>query len=326
MTPVDIIPLPGLLTDTEHPTRPDGTAAVDLRSLVAKGYDWISFQLVNGTIVNHIDIAKYGKASGFKSTGAWGVVYDQADFLAFGARFGLECVRSEAEHAIVDAEMCAKGTRDGQKLKPIVDGMRHAGWAGPVHLCPLGAPANGRPNGPNDFAVDTKSFTDTGGGVLPQAYFNAFDEYRPDLCVDYWIACGVPADRINVMIELAAESDSAKKLRLSGEQWVQLLRSADVQRNFSCFMVQHGTDQDWAALELLSKRPAAPPVVVPPNPVDVRAAIAELADTWLTKVDGPQRLSRLRLIRRIAGTEDTDPRWTAARDAIAAALDKAGVA
>jgi hypothetical protein len=325
---VNIIPVPGLLTDQEHPPRADGTAAADLRALILKGYEWISFQLVNGTTVNAIDIAKYGKASGFKSTGAWGVVYDQADFLAFGKRFGAACVAQQAEHAIVDAEMCAKGTRDGQKMKPIIDGMKAAGWAGPVHLCPLGAPVNARPHGTNDFAVDVKSYLDTDGGLLPQAYFNAYDEYRPDLCVDYWVACGVPADRINVMVELAVEG--AKNVKITGAQWVPLLQTAGVKRNFSVYMVQHGTDQDWAGLEQLSKPAAPAPTPIPtpapaPSATELRAKIVELADQWLKTRPGPETLSRLRVIRRIADTGNTDPRWTAEREAIVDALDKAGV-
>lgn len=255
MSVLDIIHVPGVLTDIEHPSYPDGSGGVDMHETVARGYEWISFQLVNGSTLTHIDIDKYGRASGFKSVGGWGVVYDQADFYAFGKRFAQALVAAGADHAIVDAEMCAKGTRTGQKMLPIITGMRDGGWAGPVHLCPLGAPANGLPHGGNDFGVDTKSFTDTGGGVLPQAYFNAYDEYRPDLCVDYWVACGVPRDRINVMIELAVEG--AKMQKITGAQWVPLLKTAGVKEHggFSVYMVQHATKEDWAGLDTLSKVP-----------------------------------------------------------------------
>jgi hypothetical protein len=280
--------------------------------------------------VTGVDIAEYGMKIGFASVGGWGVVYAQADFAAFGRRFGAELLRQGAQHAIVDAEMCAKGTRDGQGMKPIIDGMCVAGWAGPVHLCPLGAPTNALPHGPNDFAVDVKSFLDTGGGVLPQAYFNSYAEYRPDLCADYWTACGVPADRLNLMVELAVEAGSEKQLRIDGATWVRLLKGAGVGRNFSAYMVQHLLKSDIDGFAPLAATPAplpnpggipeVPPLPVIPDPREVNREIAVLADTWLGEYFGEKPLSRLRIIKRIATSSDAQ--WNAAREAIKAALDK----
>lgn len=255
----DILTAPGLFTDQTHPPKADVEALWDLHELSGAGYDWVSYQLINGGAVTGVDIREYGMLSGFKSCGAWGVVYDEVDFYPFGVRFARELVRQGAQHAIVDAEFCAKFTRDGQRMLPIIRGMRDGGWAGPVHLSTLGAPFDARPHGPNDFAMDVKSFLDTGGGVLPQAYFNASSAYRPDLCVDYWVACGVPRERVNVTIELAVESGTEKAIKIDGAGWDKLLADAGCKRNFSCYMVQHMTKADIAGLAARAKLPVAPP-------------------------------------------------------------------
>jgi hypothetical protein len=328
----DIIAAPGLLTDDEHPSRPDGTAAVDLRELVALGYEWVSYQLVNGTNVNpqNIDIQKYGGASGFESCGCWGVVYDVADFHAFGHRLGTEALRQGAEHVIVDAEQCAKYTKENRGMLPIVVGLQEAGWLErPVHLCPLGAPVNALPYGPNDDHVDVDSFLMTGGGIIPQAYYNAYSNYRPDLCVDYLRACGVPAERINVCIELAFENS-----KVDGATWSGLLDDAGVGRNFSVYMVQHGTDDDWAGLEPHSSpdRESAPPE--PPTPEEdmepvtdqqgrdgILFAVQAAAQNWAD--DKPR--GRLTVCRRIAQAGNDDGKWNKIRDQIVALLDSVGV-
>jgi hypothetical protein len=328
----DILTAPGLTTDEEHPSKPDGTAAVDLRELVALGYEWVSYQVVNGTAVNPkgIDIQKYGGASGFQSCGVWGVVYDVADFYNFGYRLGREAIRQGAEHVIVDAEECSKYTDDDEGMKPIVDGLYDAGWDTAVHLCPLGCPTNAVPYGPNDYHCDTKSYLDTGGGVIPQAYYNAHANYRPDLCVDYWTAIGVPFERLNVMIELAFENS-----KIEGAEWSSLLDDAGVHRGFSVYMIQHGTDADWEGLKPHSMPGSKPgPPTPEPEPEDEMEPVSDqqgrdaigfayqaAAQNWTD--DKPR--GRLTIAARIAQAANDDTKWNACRDDVKGALDRAGV-
>lgn len=315
MAVVDIIPIPGLLTDKQSPC--------DLGWLKAHGYEWIAFQVVNEReptgYIRDRDLGP-AKAAGL-SAGVWGVTYgvgdrpDSAVFFRDGRNLGLQAVKLGAEHVQMDAEMCAKFTRDSRALKPIIDGIRAGGWTGPVHLNTLGAPSNPKtasnPGG-NDFGIDTKSFTDTGGGVIHQDYFNIAAEYRPRDCVAYWEACGVPRSRQNVMIDLANEGRTMR-----GADWAPLLDEARMGRAFSIFMAEFILPGDLEALDRFALRAPTPPA---PNPAEINAKIAALAETWLSVfLPDEKLLTRLRNIKRIATT--TDAEWVAVRQDVVDALD-----
>lgn len=332
-TSPDIAPLPGLITDQTRPVRADGTDFVDLAELRPYGYEWISYQLVNGHEVTDVRIDG-GREAGYPSVGCWGVVYDVADFHAFGLRLGAQALLQGCDHVLVDAEQCAKDTRAGRLMLPIVVGLREAGWHGPVHLSTLGAPVNAKPHGPNDFAIDVESFLSTGGSVQPQAYYNAYDEYAPWLCVDYWTAVGVPAGRLNLAIELVVEGGSAKETDYTGAEWAGFLERAGVGRNLNLYMVQYAYDDDLVGLERLTKPAApAPPIPTPEDPdmepvTDQQSreavvfAVQAAAQNWGSD-DKPR--ARLTVCRRIAQSRNDDAKWNACRDAIVAALDAAGV-
>lgn len=313
----DILTTPGVLTDAQMSTD-------RARWLKLHGVEWVSVQAQNGTIVKTRDLAPL-KAAGL-SAGIWGVSYGAGDapnadaFRRDGQLLGARAVLMGADHVIADIEMAAKDTRASRGLEPYLDGIRRGGWLGPVHLCPLGAPVNALPHGGNDFAIDVEGFLETGGGVLPQAYFNAYDEYRPDLCVDYWRACGVPMDKINVTV--AVYAGEGKGGRISGAEWVPLLRDADVYRNLSIYMDEFLMPFDMEGLHPLTLGPPRPteeeePVTVDPAAVNLK--IAALAETWLAENSGDEPLTRLRNIKRIATTSDA--KWTAVRDDVRAALD-----
>lgn len=310
MIEIDIIPAPGLLTTQQ--------SAKDPAWLRAHHYDWLSFQAYNPRDGGKKDFDLDPARRAGLSPGVWGVTYgvnnmpDAATFFADGKALGEQAVRLGAEHVIVDAEMCAKNTRANRGLSPIVRGLRAGGWTGPVNWSPLGAPANARtasnPGG-NDFACDEQSFLETGGGVLPQAYVNLAPEYDPALCIAYWEACGVPFSRINVMIDLAAEG----KPRIDGAGWYRILVNADVIRNFSIYMVEFLEPYDLEGLDALSATPA------PVDPAVCNANIAAEADRWLSQFTDTKPLTRLRNIKRIATT--TDSEWVAVRQDVADALD-----
>lgn len=312
---------PGHLTDKQDPRPMDWVRA--------HGYDWISFQAYNprdGGLKDR-DLGP-AKAAGLEA-GIWVVSYgrdDQPDDEVFrhdGAESGRQAMRLGAQHLIADIEMAAKGTRATRGLIPFVEGCRLGGWKGPVDFTTLGAPVNAIPHGGNDFGIDVQSFLDTGGSILPQAYFNAFDEYRPKLCWDYWRACGVPADRLNLLIELGAE---AGRPRMSGADWLPYLREADVRRNFSVYMTEFLEPFDLEALQefSLSTKPPHTGAVIPPVAIpsasSLNKQIDELAESWLKNFTAEQTSrSRLRAIQRIA--RSTDAEWLAERGDVYAALD-----
>jgi hypothetical protein len=328
---VDIIRTPGQWTDVAQPVGDDA-----MRKLVSLGYEWMTFQLVNGSAKIGIGVDA-ARRTGFGSCGGWGVVYDVGDFHAFGRRFAEELVRTGADHAIVDAEQCAKFTRWSRGMNPIIVGMREGGWYEPVHLSTLGAPEDALPHGPNDFAIDADSFLATGGGIHPQAYFNAYEDYRPDLCFDYWRACGVPDDRISLTIDLATEPGSAKyPVDYTGAEWAELLVAAEVHRNFSVFMTQFGTAEDWEGLHPMSQQrpepvvpttppPTTPPIGQPVKDTDARATVRFASHAWEQSQSGYPAKARLVVARRICDEANTNEKWQAMRDDILALLDGAGI-
>jgi len=339
----DIVPAPGQWSDNTKPIHPSGTRAWAWSEIAGYGYEWATIQCFNRGVVQLETDLDYVRAGGFASVGVWGVVYDVADFASFGEQFAAEAVRLGADHAIVDAEFCAKGTRDTRGMLPIIDGMRRGGWTGPVHLSTFGAPANARPHGPNDFAMDVASYLETGGGVMPQVYYQAYEEYRPDLCADYWEACGVPRDRQNHTIDLAAEAGSAKyPTDYNGAQWAELLQDAKVGRNFSVYMTQFGSDSDYEQLREQTTLPASggtppdqpeqpPPQTgggtVPKHPTDVdcKDTVRFAAQTWEAQQSGYQAKARLVVARRICDPANVNDIWYSIRDQIIAILDEAGL-
>ncbi len=249
--------------------------AAELAALERHGYEWIAYQAQNGETTRDFDLGP-AKAAGL-SPGVWGVTYEPGRFHENGRLLGRQARALGAEHVQMDAEECAKDTRSTRGLKPVVDGIRDGGYAGPVSLNTLGAPDN--PD-VNDYAIDVKSFLDTGGGVFCQAYFNAHDAYRPSACVRYWTRVGVPAGRLNVMIGLhrSEESQSKPGVRLSGAEWVPLLEEAGVKRNFSVFLAEHAAEDDLDALDTLALAPA--PVDVTGNRARALELLRSSIESW----------------------------------------------
>lgn len=325
---VDITTTPGLLTDQQ--------AAKDPVWLRAHGYDWLSFQVYNPHAGGLKDRDLMPAKRAGLSAGVWGVTYglndkpDAATFRRDGEALGRQAVHLGADHVIVDAEMCAKFTRDTSGLKPIIDGLRAGGWLGPVHWTSLGAPSNPRtaanPNG-NDYGCDERSFLETGGGVLPQEYVNESLDYAPALCKAYWLACGVPADRLNHMIAVYTGALG----RINGKGWAKALTAIGCKRNFSIYMIEMLEPFDLEGLDALAKAIVQPTPTLTPTPTptvssaECRTNVVRDAERWLTTRPGPETLSRLRVVERIANTNNTDPKWNAVRDNIVALLDGAGI-
>jgi hypothetical protein len=286
----------------------------DLAALVRRKYTAVSFQVQNGDAIKDFDLEP-ARAAGL-SPGVWGVTYgidnkqDASTFYRHGKALGAQAVRFDADHVQMDAEMCAKGTRSYRGLYPIVLGIQDAGWDGPIHLNTLGAPSNPMVN---DFEIDIKSFLDTGGGIIAQAYYNDYVEYRPDLCKLYWLRMGVPADRLNLMLGLYP----GKRGKISGANWVDLLTQAGTTKAFSIFQAQHASEYDYTDLEVLT--------LAARTSTEARAEIAEIAREWESRQTSDTSTSRLTVARRIADAGDTDPKWNAAKGPVVSALNGASV-
>ena len=253
--------LPGLQASADIP-------ADRLRSFKAHGYGWITYQAQNGDGTRDFDLAP-AKAVGL-SAGVWGVSYDQSAFFADGLALGRQALKLGAEHVMMNVEMPAKRTQASRGMKPIVDGLRAAGWTGPVNLNTLGPPVDPEAN---DYELDLASFLETGGGVLTQAYFNETDHYRPARAVRYFTRVGVPRDKLNLTISIMpAESDKRKaRAILRGANYVPLLKEARLGKAFSIFLAEAVTSADLTALDKVTQAP-------PPKPgtnVDVSGNRAE---------------------------------------------------
>ena len=234
-------------------------SGVDYDKLVAHGYDWVSFQAVNGASVNDIDLTE-AKAAGFGDgfgVGVWGVVYSKSDFYDFGARLGAQAVALGAEHVIVDAEECYKDTRGTLSGQQIIDGLRAAGWTGPVHLSTLSNPVD---PAHHDFGMDTESFTKTGGGIMPQVYPNEFPtaNYTATAAREYWLRMGVPASQLNMSI-----GTYEGVAPMTGEEWVEHLQAGQVGANFNLFLAESTDDDELDALDELTGMTTPPPVPPP---------------------------------------------------------------
>jgi hypothetical protein len=259
-----LIGTPGIYTNTD-PT----ASGISLAEWVANGYRWVSYQGYNGGTEPAIDLSA-AKNAGFDpnfGVGIWGVTYgnsntpDATVFYNDGHRIGEIAVAKGAQHVIIDAEFCLEGTGPTFGAQPIIDGLRAGGWSGPVHLSTFGATSN-----PNAFTfnMDVKSFLDTGGGVLPQAYSNETPNYDAVNCQTYWTRSGrsptptgdvaVGYDNLNYTIGLYTGALG----RLSGADYVTLLQAANVTTNFSIFLGETTNGSDKASLDELSLTTTVP--------------------------------------------------------------------
>lgn len=311
----DPITSPGMWTDQEAET---SLGRQDPGWQKQHGYEWWTAQVFNGATGGKKDRSLTRAKEVGMHAGVWGVFYDQARFFQDGKAFAEQALHVGAEFLIVDGEDSTKFTRVNRGCKPIIDGLRAGGWNGPVHWTQMGAPSNPRtatnPNG-NDFACDEQSFLETGGGVLPQEYANESPEYDPALCYAYWLACGVPANRLNHLIAMYV----GRAGRIDGKGWAALLQAAKIGRNFSVYMAEMLEPLDAEGLDAQTKLPvpAIPPPTPPPpipEPGAIRTDMSATAHKWLDpymKLLPPkaQTTSVIRLadrLLRLTGTQQAD--------------------
>lgn len=271
-----IIDSPGLLTDSNTPG--------NLASMVAHGYEWLSYQVYNRGDVFERNLQP-ARDAGFRNVGVWGVIECQefdddatkaAIFFANGKAFAQQAIKVGADHVMVDSELGYKHTRPSLLGRFIIAGMRAGGWQGPVHLTPLGTPSDPVAF---DFEYDHQSFIDTGGGIFPQAYANDDASLAPVHCHTYWTRF-VPERKINYMIGLY----SGTLGKIVGADWVPLLQAAEVFRNFCIFLAENADETDFAGLDALTLEDAPP--TTGPGGVDHPGPETEIIDGVSTSVTG----------------------------------------
>jgi hypothetical protein len=237
-------------------------AGTDLQEFARHGYTCITYQVQNDTGVVDHDLLP-AKQAGLRAE-VWGVTYAKENFYRDGELLGRQAVKLGCEQAVtMNCEMSAKGTRANREMQPIIEGVRSGGWMGAVNLNTYGAPVN--PD-VNDFEMDIQSFLETGGGVACQAYYNAFPEYRPDLCASYWRRMGVPEGFLSLTLGLYDPStDNPGKTQLSGAEYVPWVQEAGVGKAISIFLPETMLPNDLVELEAITLASEPPE---PPEPED----------------------------------------------------------
>jgi hypothetical protein len=311
---------PGLMTDEFLPFGGSGLTYPDL---VNAGFTWVTYQAYNPTLfpgIKTYDLVAV-KAHGFKSVGVWGVIYDRDDFYNGGKQIGRAAASMRAENCIVNTEAVYKGTRPDRLGKEIIRGVRDGGWKGPVDLSTLGAPWSPLVN---DYQMDEQSFLETGGAILPQAYYNESEGYEPKLCKQYLDRLKIPQDRQNYTIAFYP----GKRGRIGGAGWIPLLQDAKIGRNFNAYMIQHLTRNDVSELAGFIAKTASPPPseTTIPDPSVVRAGASRVLHDWLDPYlaqGKPQHRSIIRLadrLVRLTGQQQAD----LDEDLLIAELDRVG--
>jgi hypothetical protein len=224
---MSVVTTPSLLTCADNH---------DFAAYKRHGYEAVWYQTWNAGGREYSSTAAC-RAAGL-DVAAWGVIYEQHNFYADGKNLAQSAGAISAQHLMVDAEDCLKGTVSSRAAREIVRGVRDGGWSGPVHLTTLGAPQR-KPDGTFwDHEFDLDSFLETGGGIFPQAYANQAASYAPKLCVDFFCGqLGVPRDRVNLMIWLDD--------KVSADQWLSLLEAAGLGPAFSVFLAEFFSESGY---------------------------------------------------------------------------------
>ena len=200
--------------------------------------------------------------AGGMAPGVWAVIYQdedprKGDIAAQAANRALELT---AEHLMFDIEYV---TGSQQDWSAVVDGCRRVGWSKEVHLTCLGAPEYSPAGGFWDYGYDTSSFTGTGGGVFPQAYYGISsgrdENYAPKVCVDYYHGqLGVPVDQLNLMVW--PNGSNPPELELA------LLEEAEMGPQMSVFLAETTSQEMYEALRPCSQAPPLQPPEPEPEP------------------------------------------------------------
>jgi hypothetical protein len=220
-------------------------------SLAASGFTWVALELHDGTHALPVDpmwvetLREHGLA-----VGGWGVertrpVAEAGVATRLVARFGLDFYIANAE-APYKADI-GRWIRSSQ----FTTAFRALAPTLPAALATYGA-ATGRNVLPIDFAAWRRA----GFDLLPEAYYNQFREYRPDLTVAHALRAGWPLDRVHPIVGVYR--------RYPAGRYVPLLRRAGT-IGFSVFLADQARRSDYLALgRAIAAGAASAPFRAPP--------------------------------------------------------------
>src|SRR5205807_10229556 len=97
----------------------------------------------------------------------------------------------------------------------------------------------GAATGNNVLPIDFAAWRNAGFDLLPEAYYNEFPEYRPDLTVAHALRAGWTRDRVHPIVGVYHRYPAAR--------YVALLRRAGT-LGFSVFVADQAGPRDYAAL------------------------------------------------------------------------------
>ena len=100
-----------------------------------------------------------------------------------------------------------------------------------------GAPA------PYVIPIDYAAWRNAGFDLLPEAYYNQYRNYRPDLTVAHAVRAGWPLDRVHPVIGVYHHYPASR--------YVPLLRNLAT-RGFSVFLADQAKPRDYDALTPLA--------------------------------------------------------------------------
>jgi len=260
----------------------DATVDAWMAKFASKGGGYVLVQSSNGPI-SHIEYdvlrwknacAKYGRRFGI-----WNVTY--TDPHAEALQFVADIVKYKPEGASINAEVYYHGdpNQGGDQLVrwnrnlQFLDAFAAASFG--KLLPPLSLNTLGAASGQNVYWMPHDRWLAHGFDVHAQAYYNAWDDYRPDLCVAHWLRAGYPLDRIALTLGTYQAESGSKGLHYHVSDYLPLLGSLAIKgvNLFTAEALEDDRDFDWIPNLIvkghaLALAPLPPP---PPSFVDVHA-------------------------------------------------------
>lgn len=209
------------------------------------GFSWVALQVNDGLVAKEVDPmwVDVFRAHGL-AVGGWGAEERHPVIDAILAdlqirEYGLDFYIANAERPYESNQ------RGGWRSASFVTVFRQLEPTLPAALVTLGAaPA------PYVIPIDFASWRDAGFQLLPEAYYNKYRVYRPDLTVAHALRAGWTADAVHPVIGVWGRYPAAN--------YVPLLE-ADGARGFSVYLADQAQPSDFDALAGLAQAASASP-------------------------------------------------------------------
>jgi hypothetical protein len=208
------------------------------------GFSWVALKINEGTAIDldpmWVDVFR---ANGL-AVGGWGV--EGKHPLVDAVLAHLQIQQYGLDFYIANAERSYESNqRGGWRSANFVDVFRDLEPTLPAALVTLGAAV-----APYVLPIDFASWRNAGFQLLPEAYYNKYKVYRPDLTVAHALRAGWTADQVHPVIGVWDHYPAAN--------YVPLLQ-ADGAPGFSVFLADQAQASDYDALAGLARAASAQP-------------------------------------------------------------------